>query len=60
MGSPIDAEEKTLIRLAKKTKKNSVAVDIVSFGEGDENERKLEAFMSNVNAGNNRFTTTWH
>ncbi|CAG8595508.1 5550_t:CDS:2 [Paraglomus brasilianum] len=58
VGSPIDAEEKTLIRLAKKTKKNSVAVDIVSFGEGEENERKLEAFMSNVNAGNNSHLVT--
>ncbi|CAG8460026.1 3011_t:CDS:2 [Paraglomus occultum] len=58
VGSPIDADEKTLIRLAKKTKKNSVAVDIVSFGEGEENERKLEAFMSNVNAGNNSHLAT--
>jgi len=52
-GSPIEADEKTLVKLAKKVKKNSVAVDIINFGEEAENTAKLEAFISAVNSGEN-------
>lgn len=33
VGSPIDSEEKDLVKLAKRLKKEKVVVDIVSFGE---------------------------
>ncbi len=33
VGSPLDTDEATLIKLAKKLKKEKVNVDIVSFGE---------------------------
>ena len=54
VGSPIEADEKTLVKLAKKMKKNSVAVDIINFGEEAENAAKLGAFISIVNSGDNR------
>jgi 26S proteasome regulatory subunit N10 len=38
-------EEATLVKLAKKLKKNNVAVDIVNFGQFEENMVKLEAFI---------------
>ncbi|CAB4445713.1 unnamed protein product [Rhizophagus irregularis] len=53
VGSPIEADEKTLVKLAKKMKKNSVAVDIINFGEEAENTAKLEAFISAVNNSDN-------
>ncbi|CAG8511491.1 12126_t:CDS:2 [Rhizophagus irregularis] len=53
IGSPIEADEKTLVKLAKKMKKNSVAVDIINFGEEAENTAKLEAFISAVNNSDN-------
>lgn len=33
VGSPVDQEEKELVKLAKRLKKEKVNVDIVSFGE---------------------------
>jgi 26S proteasome regulatory subunit N10 len=41
------------VKLAKKVKKNSVAVDIINFGEEAENTTKLEAFKNAVNSGDN-------
>lgn len=60
VGSPLKTgvDEKILVRLAKKLKKNNVAVDIVLFGddEGREtNEPLLKAFVDNVVSGDNRF-----
>jgi len=43
----------TLIKIAKKLKKNSVAVDVVSFGCEAENDEKLTAFHEAVNSNNN-------
>lgn len=42
-----------LVKIAKKLKKNNVAVDIVSFGHDADNQEKLEAFHSAVNSNNN-------
>lgn len=42
-----------LVKIAKKLKKNNVAVDIVSFGENEENEEKVEAFHQAVNSNGN-------
>lgn len=60
IGSPltgVGADEKSMVRLAKKLKKNNVAVDVVCFGdeEGrDKNEPVLKAFVDNVISGDNR------
>ncbi|RKP10885.1 hypothetical protein THASP1DRAFT_33979 [Thamnocephalis sphaerospora] len=53
VGSPVTDDEASLVRLAKKLKKNNVAVDIVSFGEDIQNRGKLESFVNNVNSGDN-------
>lgn len=42
-----------MVKIAKKLKKNNVAVDIVSFGCEEENKDKLEAFQAAVNSGDN-------
>ena len=50
--STIAEDEKTLVKLAKKMKKNNISIDFVLFGEleGD-NTKKLEAFTENVKSG---------
>ncbi|KAG0207571.1 Inorganic pyrophosphatase [Mortierella sp. GBA30] len=53
VGSPVQEDEKTLVKLAKKLKKNNIAVDIVNFGEEAENTTKLEAFVAAVNNNDN-------
>ncbi|THV04540.1 hypothetical protein K435DRAFT_746713 [Dendrothele bispora CBS 962.96] len=64
VGSPLEgqaADEKGMIKLAKKLKKNNVAVDVVCFGdgieerygEGDEGKPVLSAFVESVNSGDN-------
>ena len=54
VGSPIEEDERTLVRLGKKLKKNSVNVDIVNFGEQNDNVAKLEAFVGAVDSNNSR------
>jgi len=49
IGSPIEAEEKDLIKIAKKLKKEKVSVDVVSFGEDDCNKELLGKFIETVN-----------
>merc|ERR1712223_1463956 len=49
VGSPIDTEEKELIKVAKKLKKEKVSVDVVSFGEVDENAEILKKFVETIN-----------
>ena len=47
--SPIEEEEKELIKLAKRMKKAAVNIDIIAFGElGEETTRKLEVFSENL------------
>lgn len=54
VGSPIAEDEKTLVKLAKKMKKNNVAVDFINFGEIEsDNTQKLQAFVDAINASNN-------
>ena len=48
-------DEAALVKLAKKLKKNNVAVDVVNFGEADANVAKLDAFVQAVNSGDNRY-----
>lgn len=52
VGSPLSADEKVLVKLGKKLKKNNIAVDIVSFGE-EENESRLRSFVETVSSGDN-------
>jgi 26S proteasome regulatory subunit N10 len=55
VGSPLNTDEKSLVKLAKKLKKNNVAVDIISFGENEENQARLQTFIDNVQSGDNRW-----
>ncbi|VVB09611.1 unnamed protein product [Arabis nemorensis] len=50
-GSPIKYEKKALEIVGKRLKKNSVSLDIVNFGEDDDEEKpqKLEALLTAVN-----------
>lgn len=50
--SPIDEDEKNLVKLAKKMKKNNVSIDVIAFGDLDpENTKKLEAFNESIKGG---------
>jgi 26S proteasome regulatory subunit N10 len=50
--APIAEDEKTLVKLAKKMKKNNVSIDIIAFGDLDsDTTKKLEAFIENVKGG---------
>ncbi len=44
-----------MVKLAKRLKKNNVAVDIVAFGDGiEEGERSiLKTFIDNITTGDN-------
>jgi 26S proteasome regulatory subunit N10 len=46
--SPIEEEEKNLVKLAKKMKKTGISIDIIAFGElSDDTLGKLKAFNDN-------------
>ena len=47
--SPIEADEKEIVKLAKKLKKEKVNIDIVSFGEDEENTDVLNKFITTIN-----------
>ncbi|KAJ6797649.1 26S proteasome non-ATPase regulatory subunit 4-like protein [Iris pallida] len=50
VGSPVKYDKKTLETIGKKLKKNSVSLDVVDFGEADdEKSEKLEALVAAVN-----------
>merc|ERR1712241_829073 len=49
VGSPIEADEKEMIKLAKKLKKEKVNIDIVNFGEDECNADVLGKFISTIN-----------
>jgi len=49
VGSPIDIDEKELVKAAKRLKKEKVNVDIINFGEEDINTDKLTAFVNAIN-----------
>jgi 26S proteasome regulatory subunit N10 len=58
VGSPIEELEKELEKLAKKMKKNNIAVDVVNFGEESVNTSKLEKFNSIINNHDNSHLVT--
>jgi 26S proteasome regulatory subunit N10 len=50
--SPIEEDEKTLVKLAKKMKKINVSIDVIAFGDLESDQtKKLEAFVENVKGG---------
>merc|ERR1712083_673145 len=49
VGSPIEADEKEMIKLAKKLKKEKVNIDIVNFGEDELNTDLLNKFVTTIN-----------
>ncbi|KAJ7584651.1 hypothetical protein C8J56DRAFT_1166669 [Mycena floridula] len=60
VGSPLEgaaADEKSMVKLAKKLKKNNVAVDIVCYGDGIEESQEgktvLGSFVENATSGDN-------
>ena len=63
VASPLDgpgADEQSMVKLAKKLKKNNVAVDIISFGDGIEEadadgKTVLKLFVDNVTSSDNLF-----
>jgi len=50
--SNIGEDEKSLVKLAKRMKKNNISIDIIAFGDlDDENLQKLQAFNDNIKGG---------
>lgn len=49
VGSPVDDQEKELVKMAKRLKKEKVNVDIINFGEEELNTEKLTAFVTTLN-----------
>ncbi|XP_023025366.1 regulatory particle non-ATPase 10 isoform X2 [Leptinotarsa decemlineata] len=49
VGSPVENEEKELVKLAKKLKKEKVNVDLISFGEDALNSEILTNFVNTLN-----------
>lgn len=48
-GSPVKHEKRMLEMIGRKLKKNSVALDIINFGEDEGKTEKLEALLATVN-----------
>ncbi|KAF5387699.1 hypothetical protein D9615_000008 [Tricholomella constricta] len=61
VASPLEgqaADEKSMVKLAKKLKKNNVAVDVVCYGDGieettEEDKGVLRAFVESASSGDN-------
>ncbi|KAG7177673.1 26S proteasome non-ATPase regulatory subunit 4-like [Homarus americanus] len=49
VGSPVEVEEKEIVKVAKRLKKEKVNIDIINFGETDSNQTLLEAMVSTIN-----------
>ena len=60
IGSPLEEEEKALVKVAKKLKKNNVSIDLVSFGDeaSEINATKLGAFLQAVNSNDSSHLVT--
>lgn len=53
VGSPINSDEKELVKLAKRLKKEKVNCDVVSFGEDTDNNPLLTTFVNTLNGKDN-------
>uniref|UniRef100_A0AAY5K899 26S proteasome non-ATPase regulatory subunit 4 n=1 Tax=Esox lucius TaxID=8010 RepID=A0AAY5K899_ESOLU len=49
VGSPVEDNEKDLVKMAKRLKKEKVSVDIINFGEEEINTEKLTVFINTLN-----------
>uniref|UniRef100_A0A667Z259 26S proteasome non-ATPase regulatory subunit 4 n=1 Tax=Myripristis murdjan TaxID=586833 RepID=A0A667Z259_9TELE len=49
VGSPVEDNEKELVKMAKRLKKEKVSVDVINFGEEEMNTEKLTAFINTLN-----------
>uniref|UniRef100_A0A8C1Y012 26S proteasome non-ATPase regulatory subunit 4 n=1 Tax=Cyprinus carpio TaxID=7962 RepID=A0A8C1Y012_CYPCA len=49
VGSPVEDQEKDLVKMAKRLKKEKVNVDIINFGEEEVNTDKLTVFVNTLN-----------
>jgi len=49
VGSPVDQDEKEVVKVAKRLKKEKVNLDIINFGETDMNQSLLEQLVSIIN-----------
>jgi 26S proteasome regulatory subunit N10 len=58
VGSPIENTEAELVKLGAMLQKNECAVDIVNFGQIEENTAKLEAFVAAVSNNDNSHLVT--
>eukprot|EP00118_Oscarella_pearsei_P002420 m.10521 g.10521 ORF g.10521 m.10521 type:complete len:409 (+) comp22390_c0_seq2:128-1354(+) len=54
VGSPIQNSDKELTTVAKRLKKEKVAVDVISFGEDVANSEKLTLFVNTVNGDSSK------
>lgn len=65
VASPLDgqaADEKAMVRLAKKLKKNNVAIDVICFGDGieeagEDGKTVLRTFVESANSSDNSYVT---
>jgi len=55
VGGPVSDSKEALTKIGKQLKKNNVAIDIISFGEIDENNDKLSALVEATCSNENRF-----
>ncbi|OQS06106.1 26S proteasome non-ATPase regulatory subunit [Thraustotheca clavata] len=58
LGSPIDEDDKALIKIGKLCKKNNIGVDVVSMGDVDLNANKLQVFVDAANSNQNSHLIT--
>lgn len=49
IGSPVEDDDRELVKLAKRLKKEKVNVDVVNFGEESLNTDKLTSFVNTIN-----------
>jgi len=52
VGSPVSNTKEELVKVAKKFKKDNVAVDVINFGTDEDNEEKLKSFVETVDSTN--------
>ncbi|KDO30217.1 hypothetical protein SPRG_04996 [Saprolegnia parasitica CBS 223.65] len=58
LGSPIDEDDKALVKIGKLCKKNNIGVDVVSMGDVERNAPKLQAFVDAANSNQNSHLIT--
>lgn len=57
IGSPVETDEKELVKIAKKLKKEKVNVDLINFGEEVTNTDKLSAFIKVLDGSSSHMVT---